>query len=223
MKITIIGCTHGSHEKLTTSLKNGGDVLIHTGDFTNRGCIDEILKFKVWINQQPFKYKIVIAGNHDLSFQYNSSLARATLLEGNNNDIIYLEDNYTEIEGVKFYGHPWTPRFFNWAFMYDDKNKIEHILDLFPKDIDVLITHGPPKRILDRVMCRNTGKQSSVGCKYLLEKILQIKPRIVCFSHIHEGYGVVETRGIKFINASSFSPVDTSYFGRKNIPVTVEI
>jgi len=43
----------------------------------------------------------------------------------------------------------------------------------------------------------------NVGCLALYNKVLQIKPKLHVFGHIHEGYGVKEHEGITFVNASS--------------------
>ncbi|PSN41933.1 Metallophosphoesterase domain-containing protein 1 [Blattella germanica] len=45
-----------------------GDVFIHAGDFTRCGRQEEVIEFNTWIGTLPHKYKIVIAGNHELSF-----------------------------------------------------------------------------------------------------------------------------------------------------------
>ena len=45
-----------------------GDVLLHTGDFTMRGDEQEVINFNQWLGTLHHKHKIVIAGNHELSF-----------------------------------------------------------------------------------------------------------------------------------------------------------
>ncbi|XP_043521432.1 metallophosphoesterase MPPED2 isoform X1 [Frieseomelitta varia] len=45
-----------------------GDVFIHAGDFTKCGSLQEVIEFNNWIGNLPHKNKIVIAGNHELSF-----------------------------------------------------------------------------------------------------------------------------------------------------------
>jgi 3',5'-cyclic AMP phosphodiesterase CpdA len=45
-----------------------GDVLIHSGDFTQKGREKEIKQFTDFISKLPHKHKIVIAGNHEMSF-----------------------------------------------------------------------------------------------------------------------------------------------------------
>ena len=45
-----------------------GDILIHAGDFTRCGNLQEVREFNTWLGTLPHKHKIVIAGNHELSF-----------------------------------------------------------------------------------------------------------------------------------------------------------
>lgn len=69
-------CISDTHEKLDQLLPMipPGDVLIHCGDFTNFGDEAAIKKFDAEIGQLPHKYKIVIAGNHELGFEDNEDL-----------------------------------------------------------------------------------------------------------------------------------------------------
>jgi len=63
-------CMADTHS-LTSHLKQNiphGDVFIHAGDFTRCGSISEVREFNTWLNKLPHKHKIVIAGNHELSF-----------------------------------------------------------------------------------------------------------------------------------------------------------
>jgi Icc-related predicted phosphoesterase len=69
--------------------------------------------------------------------------------------------------------------------------------DLIPLNTDILITHGPPKGILDQV-----NNEQNVGCRDLLEKIKTLNLKIHVFGHIHEAYGTTKSQGIRFINAS---------------------
>lgn len=50
--------------------------------------------------------------------------------------------------------------------------------------IDIMITHGPPKGILDE-----TDTREKVGCDHLLRAVTRCRPRLHCFGHIHEGWG----------------------------------
>lgn len=45
-----------------------GDIFIHAGDFTKCGSLQEVVEFNNWLGHLEHKHKIVIAGNHELSF-----------------------------------------------------------------------------------------------------------------------------------------------------------
>jgi Icc-related predicted phosphoesterase len=130
--------------------------------------------------------------------------------------VIYLQDEGCEIDGIKIWGSPQTPEFFNWAFNcwrsvneFMDDPKYDYIgkyWAMIPKDTDILLTHGPPHGIMD--MC-----PQSVGCEKLKEYIFgKIKPKYHIFGHIHEGRGEEIHEGIQFINASSldgrYNPIE---------------
>ncbi len=189
MKIVCISDTHGKHDQIQIPK---GDILIHAGDFTKRGLIAEVQQFNQWLAAQPHKYKIVIAGNHDFLFEQNPVLAQSLLSE-----IIYLEDNFIEIEGIRFWGSPITPWFFDWAFNRQRGAEIAAHWKKIPQGIDILITHGPPKGILDLTL-----HGLEVGCEDLLEVVQRIRPQYHIFGHIHEAYGIAQIGNTHFINAS---------------------
>jgi Icc-related predicted phosphoesterase len=112
-------------------------------------------------------------------------------------NIYYLNDSGIELEGIKFWGSPVQPEFFNWAFNKRRGHEIKRHWDMIPNDIDVLITHGGPQNILDA----NANNQNC-GCRDLLEAVMAIQPKVHCFGHIHESYGIEEVNDTTFINAS---------------------
>ena len=67
-----------------------------------------------------------------------------------------------------------------------------------PEGLDILITHGPPFGILDGA----PGSQRHDGCPELLEAVLEAKPMLHVFGHIHAGYGTLRTPETIFVNAS---------------------
>jgi len=171
-----------------------GDVLIHAGDLSYRGEKLEIADFLAWFQKQPFRYKIFIAGNHDFFLEKASRKEIDQLIpEG----VIYLNDSSTVIDGINVWGSPVTPKFFNWAFNCNRGEAIRKHWDLIPADINLLITHGPPFGILDQA-----ATEQHVGCKDLLNKVKEIKPKVHVFGHIHESYGTTKNFGMQFINAS---------------------
>ncbi|KAI9712991.1 MAG: hypothetical protein M1812_006739 [Candelaria pacifica] len=116
--------------------------------------------------------------------------------------VVYLEEGIYEFElesgaRVSVYASPFSPACGDWAFAYErDEDRFNHkeqvkkgkisIAEVpVPRfgDVDVVLTHTPPKGILDEC------EQGNVGCENLLNALRRARPRLHCFGHIHEGYG----------------------------------
>lgn len=176
-----------------------------------KGEKNEVEDFLEWFDKQNFEHKIFIAGNHDFFFERESDdYIQQTLPKS----IVYLNDNCTSINGIKIWGSPITPWFFNWAFNRHRGDSINRHWDMIPIDTDIVITHGPIFRTLD-----TTISGQHVGCKDLFNRIHVIKPKVHICGHIHESYGTIVKNGIKFINASV---LDEKY-ELSNTPIIFEI
>jgi Calcineurin-like phosphoesterase len=146
MRLVVISDTHGLHDRIESLPE--GDVLVHAGDFMNSGSDPkDISSFNQWLRKHPFKHRVVCAGNHDRYFENMPGIARGPLT-----DAVYLENNGITIDGISFWGSPYTPKFMNWAFMYPRGNRAKRYWDQIPFGLDVLITHGPPRGILDQCL-----------------------------------------------------------------------
>jgi Icc-related predicted phosphoesterase len=175
-----------------TSDLPGGPMIIHSGDVSSRGRFQETQDFIDWFASLPYAHKVFISGNHDFIFEKENNLTIP-------DSIHYLQDSAVSIEGIKIYGSPWQPWFYNWAFNLPRNGKeLKAKWDAIPEDTDILVTHGPPFGILDKV----ARGGDHVGCELLIERIREIKPKISVFGHIHEGHGTLELEGTTFINAS---------------------
>lgn len=190
MKIVCISDTHGKHKELKLP---EGDMIIHAGDISGMGRLHEITNFLAWFVELPYQYKVFIGGNHDYLLEDQPSVFKALIPD----NLIYLENSEVEIEGLKLWGSPITPRFFDWAFNCDRGEKIKQYWDQIPIDTDILITHGPPLGQGDK-----TQRGEMVGCEDLLIKIQEVQPKYHIFGHIHEGYGITNFKNTTFINAS---------------------
>ncbi|GAA3923892.1 metallophosphatase domain-containing protein [Litoribacillus peritrichatus] len=188
MRFVVISDTHGMYPKVSVP---DGDVLIHCGDILARGRLSEIDTLNGWLESLPHEHKIIIAGNHDRCFQKHQQETLEKLTSA-----IYLQDSSVVINGLKFYGSPWTPEFYDWYFMLNRRERAEK-WKLIEEDTDVLITHGPPFSILDQVL-----EGEHVGCPELLKRVKEVSPKYHLFGHIHEGYGMVEDGDTTYINAS---------------------
>lgn len=215
MKITCISDTHNQHLHIPPDWLEGGDVLVHAGDVSGRGSLKEVEAFLEWFNELPYTHKIFIAGNHDFWFEKVSTFAVNEMLQEKYPNIIYLNDSGVEIDGVKFWGSPVQPWFYDWAFNRMGTDICRH-WDMIPLDTDVLIVHGPMKGYLDMTL-----RGVSTGCPYLLKKSAEMTNlKLFVCGHIHESYGKFEfPDGGVFVNASTLN----FNYNVQNKPIIVEI
>ncbi|XP_002740401.2 metallophosphoesterase domain-containing protein 1-like [Saccoglossus kowalevskii] len=208
-----------------------GDVLIHAGDFTNVGRPKEVDEFNEWLGKQPFQYKIVIAGNHELTFDQelvkagtspvwqsyfrSTSAASVANIHEKLTDCIYLLDEHINILGFNIYGSPWQPEFCDWGFNLPRGEQLLQTWNKIPDDTDILITHGPPIGHGDK-----TNDSIRAGCVELLSTIQQrVKPKYHIFGHIHEGYGISTDGVTTYINAS----ICTFNYRPTNLPIIFDL
>ncbi len=195
--MTFISDTHGKHKYLTSKAYNNilgsGDCIIHAGDISNLGKVGEIKDFLDWFSNTDYTHKIFIAGNHDFGFEVVQDIAPEYKEKG----VHYLFDSEVVIDGVKFYGSPWQPEFYNWAFNLPRGEKLAEKWKKIPGNTDVLITHGPAHGMLD-----HTPQGELVGCKDLFNRVMEVQPKIHVCGHIHSGYGQKSIDGVEFLNAS---------------------
>ena len=192
MRLVLISDTHGLHNRISGLPE--GDVLVHAGDFMNSGFdVEDIFSFNTWLGEQNFPHCVVCAGNHDRYFQMAPEMARPLLTNA-----IYLENSGITIDGVSFWGSPYTPEFLSWAFMYPRGSAANRYWDQIPHGLDVLITHGPPFGILDQT----APGEPHLGCEELLKAVEEKKPRVHLFGHIHGGAGLFENEATRFVNAA---------------------
>lgn len=165
MRIVAFSDTHNLHEKVVLP---ECDIAIFAGDYSGRGNRLETYHFLKWFSsQEQCKYKIMIAGNHDICFDdkfieetHSHTWLKDLLIKYNN--ISILEEESLSIKGVNIWGSPVSPWYegHRWAFN-KKRNVINNIWDEIPANTDILITHGPAYKILDRIYDgRNVGCES---------------------------------------------------------------
>ena len=181
MKIWHISDTHTYHNLL--DVPEDIDMVIHSGDATNPKnpylSEDEMQNFIYWYSLLPIKHKVFVAGNHDVCIEKNfikkDDFERA--------GIIYLENDYIEVKGIKIWGSPVTPTFGEWAFMRA-RHKTHELWQQIPDDTDIVVVHGPPATILDLSYNRE-NQLESCGDSALMKRLLDINPKLCLFGHIH--------------------------------------
>lgn len=194
LKFVAIADTHSRHHNLRMPR---ADVLIHAGDVSYRGEKMEIEDFFKWFVRLDYPYKILVAGNHDFYFEKIKPKDLEQIIPPG---VIYLNDSGVEINGIRIWGSPITPQFYNWAFNRRRGTEIQKHWNMVPADTDLLITHGPPFGVMDL-----TAQDRHAGCKDLLKRVGEIRPCVHVFGHIHESYGTTKKMGVRFINASQMN------------------
>jgi Icc-related predicted phosphoesterase len=194
MKIVAFSDIHGQqNNKLARWFNNNpGDLLIFAGDLQLNN-LDDGTKFIEWIHQLPYTNKILVFGNHDGNYIH----ALAYIIQNSFNNITFLNNNNTIINGIKIFGSPHSVEYGSWWFMMKD-NELADLWNKIPDDTDILITHGPPFGILDYTCDGFTTGSKTLGEK--ISKLKQLKYHI--FGHIHESYGIKRINNITFMNVS---------------------
>lgn len=209
MKVVLLSDTHNKHSVIPVP---DGDLVLHAGDACGYGSHKEFLDFLNWYKALPHLHKIYVAGNHDRCLENRESGFLINLMR--DAGVHYLQDSSVEIEGIKIYGSPWQPRFCDWAFNLDRGEPLRKKWKMIPAGLDILVTHGPPRWILDTL-----PNGTAVGCDDLLERVKIVRPKFHVFGHIHGCYGSYQTEDTVFINASN---LDEQYH-YANQPLTIEL
>ena len=192
-KIVAVSDVHGKYAPEDWIKLPPGDILLIAGDFlANYSSIrskDAILQKVEWeglvplLNSLPYERVFVIAGNHEFLFE---SYQYKYFQQGK---VFYLEGQQISYKGLSFYGFPWQPRFYDWAFNIPRNSKeMQELLNKIPKDTDVLISHGPPFGYGD-ISSRN----ERCGCELMAEHLPNLKKlKLHVYGHIHPSYGRCE-------------------------------
>jgi len=190
-----------------------GDILIHAGDFSSFGYRHEVEKFLTWFDGLPHLTKILISGNHDFMCQEKPDLFQTYI--DNTDTVDYLCDSGVEREGLKIWGSPWQPYFYDWAWNLKTERELQEKWDLIPDDTDIVVTHGPPQYLGD-----TTLDKLSVGSRSLRETLLgRVQPLVHVCGHIHSGYGLLIKDGTTFVNASTCN----EKYQAVNKPIVIEL
>ncbi|CAK9077151.1 unnamed protein product [Durusdinium trenchii] len=202
--------THNLHGMIPQEHMPPGDVLLHAGDFTDSGELEQVESFNQWLERYPAEVKVVIAGNHDVTFDEDYYLARGarrfhkgkpydcSKARGLLKSCTYLEDSSIEVRGYKIFGSPWQPDFFDWAFNRPRGHELRKKWEAIPEDTDILLVHGPPAGHVDM-----TSHEGHAGCEELLAAVQARAIAAVVAGHLHTGYGTSADEVTLFVNAST--------------------
>eukprot|EP01083_Nonionella_stella_P001203 3507_1 len=206
VRLICISDTHNSHNKLTDELEriyeSDADILIHCGDMTDAGTQRELKAVDKWFGELPYKHIIVTGGNMDgIGLDVASGYC-----DGDHNrrrpvlrNAVYLEHEAYDLKefNLRFFGSPYSMRFVG-GYQMNSEKQAERLWSQVPEDTDVLICHGPPANILDL-----TSRGKHTGDPTLYKHVMnRVKPKVMCFGHMHSSFGYENRKGIHFYNCA---------------------
>ncbi|KAK3175329.1 hypothetical protein OEA41_002576 [Lepraria neglecta] len=209
-RLLIISDTHGIDFNPADRPLQRADVAIHCGDLTDGSKLEEFRTAIQLLKDINVPLKLAIAGNHDFTMDipvFEKKVAEATppldpelvakeygalgearqlFEEAKDAGIMLLDEgthHFTLESGalLTVYASPYTPALGAWGFQYHPERGHKFSVE---RGVDVVITHGPPKGIMDYTYGRERA-----GCPYLFAAVARARPRVHCFGHIHEGWG----------------------------------
>jgi Icc-related predicted phosphoesterase len=202
MKIWFISDTHNEHLGIQVP---DVDLVIHCGYEATHGNAwmnePESRRFFDWYSALDIATKVFVPGNHSTAVE--QGLIRAEDYPA----VQFLIHEQMELKELKIFGSPYTPRFHDWAYM-KKRGKLDIVWQSIPNDIDILITHGPPKGVLDLTHDIESHAIVQVGCAALRRHVDErIQPRIHAFGHLHDekgisNYGMFTRGATQFINCA---------------------
>lgn len=160
------------------------DFVIGAGDFCNhRQKQQEAMNLLGGISK-PF---ITVPGNNESDEELRDAAHVGTTV---------LHGEATEISGLKIFGIgagiPLTP-FTDWSF--DLTEEAATVLLDRCGDVDILISHSPPKGIADK-----TSGGLSIGSTAVRECIERVQPKLVLCGHVHECWGQIGKIGKSLVH-----------------------
>jgi Icc-related predicted phosphoesterase len=191
LTIALVSDTHELEREVEVPFAS---LFIHCGDFTMLSrSLRAIQEFNEWLGELPHRTRIVVPGNHD---EFLEDPSNRKLIS---NAIVLINEGI-EIEGLRIWGTPTTP--VGPGFSVRSAEERRRIYARIPDDTDVLISHGPPRWILDR----SSGSSFHAGDQELLDAVIRVKPCLHTFGHVHGAHGLLGTQDTIFANAALLGP-----------------
>jgi Icc-related predicted phosphoesterase len=230
-------CTSDIHGDLSELLYNTirdirPGVLTISGDIAQTSYIQprsDVGQF-AWFEDEfiPFcstfpDMKVVMTlGNHDY---VNVEEIEDLLIEyGMDNRIFILINEMIIIDGVKFYGNPYSLNFNDWNYNTDEEGIYKACMNI-PDDVNVFLTHQPALCTCDQIdedyrKDNNLPANVHLGSMSMRDIIVEQQPEYVITGHIHTGSHRWKSLGdSKIINASILNEEYNSVYE----PVLIEI
>lgn len=180
VRIVAMSDTHGFQRGLPVP---DGDLLVHCGDATGkedrRKAGVQMEEFARWFRRLPHREKLFVKGNHEEGLRVEELLGNS-VFAGSRTCL-----------GLRLHAQP---------FSRDGRYKP------LPQGVDVLLSHEPPRGVLDLGLDAKGGKPRNCGSGQLREALVALRgegPRLHIFGHIHEARGTLLANGTLFVNAAN--------------------
>lgn len=195
------------------------DLLIFAGDLGVReaaGPTKNLARYRRWFEDLGERDITVVgvAGNHDFESAEFGIF-----------DWVYLENEVAAVavageanRVVTVWGSPLSPTFGRWAHMRDE-DALWQVYETIPDDVDIIISHGPPRGYRDLAQGRTRAGSVSLTRRLGRLTLDRERPLLVACGHIHEGYGAEVIGSLTVANGSW---VDDRY-RPGNPPIVVEL
>eukprot|EP00873_Tetraselmis_striata_P014577 jgi/Tetstr1/434841/TSEL_002556.t1 len=212
VRVVHISDTHGKDHDIPN-----GDILVHSGDFTQAGRPEHVTRFNAYLRRLPHTHKVIVCGNHELRLDgLTLQQCHSTVCAGVENCHM-LEGTGVTLMGIRFYGSAANNS--GGAFTFSTAQRTAK-WNAIPPDTDVLITHSPPLLVMDLALVthgRRRDNSSSAacslcgrahhryrhwGCQPLREAVRRLSVPLHLFGHVHDCPGIEVHDGIMFSNAS---------------------
>lgn len=164
-------------------------------------------EFRAWLGLLDGVEVVACWGNHDYVGEHPQLVPELPWT--------LLQDTETVVAGLRVYGTPWVPNLERWAF-YGSPAALEARADMIPVDLDVLMSHGPPRGLGDFVPYNQKYAEKygvplegeHVGDTALLAGIERAQPKVTICGHIHEARGLYE---VGYAPIQNVAAVDETY------------
>lgn len=192
VRVVCISDTHSLHDTISVPQ---GDILVHAGDLTNGGTVEELQAAIDWLKRLPHREKVVVAGNHD---SWLDERVRKYLQEDDDKvlnwgDIHYLQNSTVSLtlnsRTIVLHGIPQIPTLDpsppspSNLHAFQSPPSSTHPFPPPPASTDILLSHSP-------ALHHNDNFPYSLGSTHLLRTLWRIKPALFVSGHVHASPGV---------------------------------
>ncbi len=179
IRVLALSDTHGRHTRFRGL--PAADVFLHAGDFTRYGNGAE--EFALWFHRLPYKLKLLTLGNHECKDAV-APLSR-THWESLFGPMLLLDRGVRSSIGdrtITVLGIPHGTQ-----------------LQSLPSGVDIVLSHEPPYKILDR-----THDGGHAGDEHVAALVRDSDARVHVFGHVHAQGGEFCTEGhITHVNSAT--------------------